>query len=102
MRGMSEPGRGSDFARLEATVTGLVQGVTFRWFTQRSASGLGLTGYVRNNPDGSVQVVAEGPRLVLEQLLADLKVGPSGAIVEDVETRWSAARREFNRFQIRY
>ena len=67
------------------TVRGIVQGVNFRWFTQRHASELMLKGYVRNTPDGSVQVVVEGPRETIEQLLDSLRVGPSAAVVESVK-----------------
>ncbi len=88
--------------RLHATVRGLVQGVNFRWYTQRRASELGLSGYVRNLPDGSVELVAEGNRAALESLLDFVRVGPSAAIVEDVETEWGAPSGEFKRFEVRY
>ncbi len=80
----------------------MVQGVNFRWYTQRRASDLGLTGFVRNLPDGSVEVVAEGPRSSLDSLLDFLHVGPSSAEVESVETRWSSPTGEFSRFEVRY
>jgi acylphosphatase len=88
--------------RLTAIVTGLVQGVNFRWFTQRRASELGLVGYVRNRSDGSVEFVAEGPREVLERLLDFARVGPSSAVVENVESKWDASTGEFRRFDIRF
>jgi acylphosphatase len=89
-------------ARLTAHVTGLVQGVSFRWFIQRNASGLGLAGYVKNEPDGSVSFVAEGSREALERLLDLARSGPSSSAVENVETEWSAPTGEFYRFEIRY
>lgn len=89
-------------ARLSGTVTGLVQGVSFRWFVQRRATELGLVGYVRNHSDGSVGFVAEGSRETLERLRDALRVGPSEAAVENVETEWSAATGEFHRFEIRF
>lgn len=89
-------------ARLEVIVSGVVQGVSFRWFTQRRASALGLVGYVRNGNEGSVQVVAEGTRDKLDELLDHLRVGPSEAMVENVATRWSEPRGEFRLFEIRY
>jgi acylphosphatase len=88
--------------RLHGIVTGLVQGVNFRWFTQRHAADLGLRGWVRNRPDGSVEFVAEGTRADLERLLDFIRVGPSMAVVENVEVEWSAATGEFHRFEIRY
>jgi acylphosphatase len=66
-------------------VRGRVQGVGFRWFTLRAARGLGLRGYVRNLPDGSVEVVAAGASAALDQLAAKLASGPSGALVQHVE-----------------
>ena len=92
----------SESVRVDARVRGLVQGVNFRWFTQRRAAELGLTGFVRNLPDGSVQVVAEGARPRIEALLDTLQVGPSAAMVEHLATAWSAPTGEFRRFEIRY
>ena len=89
-------------ARLHGTVTGVVQGVNFRWFTQRRASELGLVGWVRNRPDSSVEFVAEGSRDVLERLLDVVRMGPSTAVVENVDVQWSASTGEFHRFEIRF
>lgn len=91
-----------DSVRLTAIVTGIVQGVNFRWFTQRHAANLGLTGYVRNRSDGSVEFVAEGPRAALERLMDLVRVGPASAVVDNVEARWSAATGEFHGFEIRF
>jgi len=89
-------------ARLTAIVTGLVQGVNFRWFTQRRASDLGLVGHVRNRSDGSVEFVAEGPRDALERLLDAVRIGPSSAVVENVQVHWDAPTGEFRRFEIHF
>lgn len=71
--------------RLEALVQGRVQGVFFRDFTRRHARRLGLVGRVRNLSGGStVEVVAEGPRAALEELLTRLREGPPGAVVVGV------------------
>lgn len=88
--------------RLTARVTGIVQGVNFRWFIQRRAAELGVVGFVRNRADGSVEFVAEGARDALERLLDAARVGPSSAVVENAEAQWSAPRGEFHRFEIRY
>ena len=87
--------------RLEATVRGGVQGVGFRWFVRRVAAQLGVTGWVANQSDGSVQVVAEGSREVLDQLLGQLHKGPSGAAVSLVEDHWLPASGSFAGFDIR-
>jgi len=66
-------------------VNGVVQGVGFRWFTQRAATRLGLRGSVANLPDGSVEVVADGDADGMSQLEHELRTGPSGARVDGVE-----------------
>ena len=73
---------------MEARVRGRVQGVGFRAFVYDQARRLGLGGSVRNCWDGSVEVVAEGPRDRLERLLDVLREGPRAARVEGVEVRW--------------
>lgn len=88
--------------RASIVVRGIVQGVNYRWFTQRRASDLQLTGYVRNMPDGSVEVVVEGARPQIEALLDALRVGPSAAVVESVNVDWRAPSGEFDRFEVRY
>lgn len=65
-------------------VRGLVQGVSFRWGTQRRAVELGVSGWVSNEPDGSVHAHVEGPAPRVEQMLAWLAQGPPGAVVEDL------------------
>lgn len=87
--------------RLEATVRGAVQGVGFRWYTIRQARVLGLSGWVANEPDGSVRVVAEGPPEALEQLAALLRQGPSGARVSEVEQQLVPATGSFDGFEVR-
>lgn len=88
--------------RLSAIVHGRVQGVFFRDFTQRQAWDLGLTGYVRNLPDGTVEAVAEGPQDALEELLERIRLGPPGARVDSVNFRWEDHSMEFDRFEVRY
>lgn len=99
---MREQKRNPAEARLHANVHGRVQGVNFRYYTQRRAIELGLTGYVRNLWDGTVEVVAEGPRPILEELLAFLRVGPRSAFVTQVDIQWSAPTGQFSRFEVRY
>lgn len=87
--------------RLHARVFGLVQGVNFRYSTREYAQRLGLTGWVCNLPDGSVEVLAEGPQSAVEPLLEYLHRGPRHAAVEQVQAEWLAATGEFMRFDIR-
>ena len=92
----------SKVARLRALVHGRVQGVYFRDFTQTHAQTLGVVGWVRNLSDGmTVEVLAEGPRLAVEQLLAHLRQGPPGVYVAEVDVGWDAPTREFGSFQVR-
>lgn len=88
-------------ARLEATVHGLVQGVYFRQYTWQEARRLNLVGWVANQPDGTVRVVAEGPEAALRQLLEFLDRGSPAARVERVESAWPAATGSFVVFQVR-
>lgn len=99
---MDAPLENDRAVRLHALVRGRVQGVFFREYTRRNALGLGLVGEVRNLPDGTtVEVVAEGPRAALEELLALLREGPPRSRVTEVEVRWTAARSESTSFQVR-
>ena len=66
-------------------VFGMVQGVGFRWFVARHARAIGLTGYARNLPDGSVEVVVDGAEEALPELERLLRSGPANAGVERVE-----------------
>ena len=88
--------------QLHAIVHGRVQGVSFRYYTVERAESLGLTGWVRNLSDGTVEVVAEGTRANLEHLLAFLRRGPSGAQVKQVDVAWGAAGGQFSTFSVRY
>ena len=92
----------SDAARLSARVMGRVQGVGFRAFTRRRARMLGLTGWVRNEPDGSVRLEAEGAPAALDDFTALLREGPPGARVEHVAAERGRATGEFSGFSVRF
>ena len=93
----------ADLASVQAVVYGYVQGVFFRAFVSRRATEFGLTGYVRNLPDGdAVEVYAEGERNKLGQLIGYLRVGPPAAKVERVVTNWSEYTGSYSNFSIRY
>jgi acylphosphatase len=98
----NEPEYVSPVRRVHLRVYGVVQGVFFRASTRSAAVRLGVAGWVRNCPDGSVECLAEGPAGLLEQLIAFCREGPPGARVDRVEEQWSAATREFDRFQVTY
>ena len=82
-------------------VTGLVQGVGFRYFVSRKAVALGLRGYVRNLTDGSVEVVARGRRGLILELVGNLKTGPRSSSVSAVILDWVRSPENFERFEIR-
>lgn len=84
--------------RLNAWVTGTVQGVGFRWWTRSRALELGLTGQARNLPDGRVAVVAEGDRAACEGLLDLLRGGSTPGRVDEVGEQWGAATGAFSGF----
>ncbi len=87
---------------LHAIAHGRVQGVYFRTFVVRRGAELGLTGYARNLPDGTVEVRAEGETGQLQKLLDYLKTGPPAARVERVDTAWSENTEGYTTFRIRY
>jgi acylphosphatase len=87
--------------RLHAIISGRVQGVGFRAFTQRNAVILDLTGWVRNRWDGTVEVVAEGPRSRLEKLLHHLQRGPFPGTSSQVRHDWLSATSAFTAFKIK-
>ena len=88
--------------RAKVRISGRVQGVSFRYFTQRTARALDLTGWVRNRPDGSVEALFEGERSTIEQALAACRQGPPAAEVAEVQVEWDAADKEFIDFTVRY
>lgn len=75
-----------DDIAITACITGRVQGVSFRAWTRDHALGLGLTGWVRNEPDGGVRALIAGPRAAVERMIADLHDGPPAARVTAVRT----------------
>ena len=88
-------------AALRALVYGQVQGVFFRAYVSRRAAALGITGYVRNLPEGTVEVEAEATRDRLARLISDLKIGPPGARVDKVKITWFKPVSTHANFEIR-
>ncbi len=87
--------------RLDAIVYGRVQGVSFRYYTQREARRLNISGWVANLPDGTVRVVAEGQDTAIRQLANFLNQGPPAARVEHVKADWLPVTHEFRDFAIK-
>ena len=86
-------------AAIRAVVRGRVQGVGFRDYVETRARFLRLAGYVRNLPDGrSVEVIAEGPREALEQLIEHLREGPGMSRIDAVDVEWRAPTGDYRDF----
>ncbi len=85
---------------MRAVVHGDVQGVGFRYFVTRTARPLGLSGWVRNRDDGSVEIVAEGEKRNLEELLRAAREGPRHASVTGVDVQWSKAAGDLDPFDL--
>jgi len=91
----------ADTARVHLLIHGRVQGVYYRASMLQEAQKLGLTGWVRNRPDGSVEAVAEGPRSQLEKLISWCWKGPPGAKVSRIDPQWLAAQYSEREFSIK-
>ena len=87
---------------IHAIVHGLVQGVNFRAFTIHEATSLGLVGWVRNKPDGTVETLAEGPRPQLEAFVDFLHTGSPSARVRKVEVTWQEPTGDLDDFNVRF
>jgi acylphosphatase len=88
-------------SRAHLKIRGRVQGVYYRASMVREAQDLGLTGWVMNCADGSVESVAEGARSALDALIAWCRQGPSGARVDQVEIHWQVPQRGFSGFVVK-
>ena len=82
--------------------SGMVQGVGFRFTVERLASGLDIDGFVRNLPDGKVEVVSEGEEEEVKILLNRIKSGSLGRYIRDVEESWQEPTGEFSGFSIEF
>jgi acylphosphatase len=88
--------------RTHVFIAGMVQGVFFRSETMYEAKQLGVTGWVRNVPDGKVEAVFEGEQENVKELIEFCKRGPPGARVTDVDIIWENYTGEFRNFEVRY
>lgn len=83
-------------------VKGRVQGVGFRWFVRENASKFGLTGYVKNLYDGTVEIAAEGERGRVEELIRSVKTGPSFSKVVDIMIEWREFTGKYSTFEVTF
>lgn len=87
-------------ARVHLIISGRVQGVFFRYSTKDEADALGITGWVRNRREGTVETVAEGPRDKLDKFVEWCRHGPPHARVTDVQENWEEPKHEFTGFSL--
>jgi acylphosphatase len=87
--------------RVHLSIRGRVQGVYYRASMVREAQEFGLTGWVRNCEDGSVEAIAEGEQNLVELLIAWCRQGPSGARIDGVEVRWESPEHRFSGFVVK-
>jgi acylphosphatase len=95
-------GKSTPQARLRVVVHGYVQGVNFRYYATRTARGLGLSGWVANRRDGTVETIAEGRQSDLHEFLDFLHRGSPSASVQGVDVEWDSPTGEFSGFRVRY
>ena len=88
--------------RVHLVITGRVQGVWYRASAQQAGQERGLTGWVRNLPDGAVEAVAEGPREKLQDFISWCHEGPPAARVDHIDVEWLPATGEFGTFDVRH
>ena len=81
-------------------ISGFVQGVGFRYFVKKNAQDLGLTGWVRNTPDGRVEAIFQGRKEDIEKLISLCRKGPFLSEVKNVEVKWEEAGDKFESFEI--
>lgn len=86
----------------QITITGLVQGVSFRYYAKKTALSLGLTGFAKNLEDDSVEIIVQGSKDNINKLINWCKKGPEQAKVENVEIKEINLTEKFNLFEIRY
>jgi len=88
--------------QFKALIHGRVQGVGYRFFTERWANDLGITGYAKNLYNGDVEVLAQGDKPRLEAYLAKLREGPRASRVTDIEIEWQPISEHYPNFDIRF
>lgn len=88
--------------RAHLLISGKVQGVSFRYYTKKTASNLNLKGYVKNLPDNKVEIVVEGSDSDVNEFVEWCKKGPSSSHVSDIKINYEPYSGEFMEFEIFY
>jgi len=92
----------ADYTRVHGIVSGRVQGVGFRYFTQDIAAQYDVRGWVKNLPDGRVEFVAEGPKGMLNDFVKTINRGPVAGYVSALDLSWDKYTGEYESFRIRF
>jgi acylphosphatase len=88
--------------RIHVVAGGIVQGVCFRYYAQREAETLGVTGWVRNLPDGRIEAVVEGGDADVFKMVKWLRHGPPGAVIDEFQSEEESYSGEFPDFRVRH
>jgi len=88
--------------KAEITVQGVVQGVGYRFFVLNQAGLYDIRGYVRNMPDGTVEVVAEGEKGIIKDFIGRLRIGPVSAHVTGMKVKWSEQEQGYTDFRLQH
>ena len=99
---MNGRSKGSErMASAHVVISGLVQGVGYRWFVTRKAKEYNLTGYVKNLYNGDVEVEAEGQKAMILDFVRDLRVGPRSGHVTDMKIDWDEYKGRYGSFEVK-
>ncbi len=89
-------------ANAHIVVSGMVQGVGYRYFVYRLAKRMNLTGWVKNLPNGEVEIEVEGQKGIIESFMKELPVGNSSAVVRNIEVNWEKPVGQYRNFDITF
>ena len=91
-----------ELAGAHLLISGMVQGVGFRWFVMRKANEYNLKGYVRNLYSDDVEVEVEGNRGLIQEFTKELRIGPRSAQVADIKVQWKEYQGKYRNFEIKF
>jgi acylphosphatase len=86
----------------DVLISGRVQGVGFRYFTVSRAENYGVKGYVKNTPEGKVQIICQGEQDELDSFISAVKKGPSFSVITDIRIEEAPEEKKYNTFEIKY
>jgi acylphosphatase len=90
------------YVRAHIVVSGIVQGVGYRYFVMKAARRMELVGWVKNLPNGDVEIDVEGPRGLIESFIQELRVGNTWATVRNIEVEWVKYTGKYTGFDVAF